>query len=55
MRSQFISFPIKLFSPKKDPKKIVDDEATSRKQEAADKKAKEEGKEEPAAKVGGEE
>ena len=49
--SQFISFPIKLFSPKKDPKKVVDDEATQRKQEAADKKAKEEGKEEPAAKV----
>ena len=43
--SQFISFPIKLFSPKKDPKKVLDDEATARKQEAAEKKAKEEGKE----------
>ena len=45
MNSQFISFPIKLFSPKKDPKKVVDEEGTTRKQEAADKKAKEEGKE----------
>jgi heat shock protein beta len=43
--SQFISFPIKLYSPKKDPKKVLDEEATGRKQEAADKKAKEEGKE----------
>ncbi|KAG1673024.1 hypothetical protein FOA52_005954 [Chlamydomonas sp. UWO 241] len=43
--SQFISFPIKLYQPKKDPIKVPDDEATARKQEAADKKALEDGKE----------
>lgn len=43
--SQFISFPIKLFSMKKEPFQIVDEEATKRKQEAADKKAKEAGTE----------
>lgn len=42
--SQFISFPIKLFSAKKEPVKVTDDDATKRKQEAADKKAEEEGK-----------
>lgn len=30
-----------VYSPKKEPKKVVDEEATKRKQEAADKKAKE--------------
>ncbi|GLI58754.1 hypothetical protein VaNZ11_000511 [Volvox africanus] len=39
--SQFIAFPIKVYSPKKEPRKVVDTEATKRKQEAADKKAAE--------------
>eukprot|EP00195_Chlamydomonas_chlamydogama_P008026 CAMPEP_0202897914 /NCGR_PEP_ID=MMETSP1392-20130828/6552_1 /ASSEMBLY_ACC=CAM_ASM_000868 /TAXON_ID=225041 /ORGANISM="Chlamydomonas chlamydogama, Strain SAG 11-48b" /LENGTH=777 /DNA_ID=CAMNT_0049583681 /DNA_START=134 /DNA_END=2467 /DNA_ORIENTATION=- len=43
--SQFISFPIKLYSSKKEPKKVVDEEATARKQEQADKKAEEKGEE----------
>ncbi|KAG2494319.1 hypothetical protein HYH03_007672 [Edaphochlamys debaryana] len=43
--SQFIAFPIKVYAPKKEPRKAVDEEATKRKQEAADKKAAEEGKE----------
>jgi heat shock protein beta len=43
--SQFISFPIKLYSPKKEPRKVVDEEATKRKQEQADKKAAEAGEE----------
>ncbi len=43
--SQFISFPIKLYSMKKEPVKVVDDEATKRKQEAEDKKAQEKGEE----------
>eukprot|EP00955_Chlamydomonas_euryale_P101078 365323-Chlamydomonas_euryale.AAC.5 len=43
--SQFISFPIKLYSAKKEPVKVVDDEATKRKQEAEDKKAAEESRE----------
>lgn len=37
--SQFISFPIKLYSSRKEPKKVLDEEATKRKQEAEDKKA----------------
>lgn len=43
--SQFISFPIKLYSSKKEPIKVLDEEATKRKQEAADKKAAEKGEE----------
>lgn len=43
--SQFISFPIKLFSMRKEPIKVADDEATKRKQEQADQKAKEKGEE----------
>ncbi|GFR43638.1 hypothetical protein Agub_g4739 [Astrephomene gubernaculifera] len=41
--SQFIAFPIKVYSPKKEPRKVLDEEATARKQEAADKKAAEKG------------
>lgn len=43
--SQFIQFPIKLYSPKKEPRKVVDEETTQRKQEAEDAKAKEAGTE----------
>lgn len=43
--SQFISFPIKLYSPKKEPIKVVDEDATRRKQAAADKKALEKAEE----------
>ncbi|KXZ47453.1 hypothetical protein GPECTOR_35g891 [Gonium pectorale] len=43
--SQFIAFPIKVYSPKKEPRKVVDSEATAKKQEAADKKAAEKGEE----------
>eukprot|EP00197_Chlamydomonas_leiostraca_P015628 CAMPEP_0202868906 /NCGR_PEP_ID=MMETSP1391-20130828/11327_1 /ASSEMBLY_ACC=CAM_ASM_000867 /TAXON_ID=1034604 /ORGANISM="Chlamydomonas leiostraca, Strain SAG 11-49" /LENGTH=770 /DNA_ID=CAMNT_0049549131 /DNA_START=140 /DNA_END=2452 /DNA_ORIENTATION=+ len=43
--SQFISFPIKLLSMKKEPVQVVDEEATARKQEAADKAAAEKGEE----------
>eukprot|EP00798_Chlamydomonas_sp_ICE-L_P023848 gene23848-9404_t len=39
--SQFISFPIKLLSSKKEPIKVLDEEATAKKQEQADKKATE--------------
>lgn len=49
--SQFISFPIKLYSMKKEPVRIVDDEATKRKQEAEDKKAAEKGEEPKAVSV----
>ncbi|GLC45068.1 Heat shock protein 90-5, chloroplastic [Pleodorina starrii] len=41
--SQFIAFPIKVYSPKKEPRKVIDEEGTKRKQEAADKKAEEKG------------
>lgn len=43
--SQFISFPIKLYSSKKEPKKVVDEEATQKRQEEADKIAEEKGEE----------
>lgn len=43
--SQFISFPIKLYSPKKEPIKVIDEDATRRKQAAADKKALEKAEE----------
>ncbi|KAI8472066.1 MAG: heat shock protein 90C [Monoraphidium minutum] len=45
--SQFIQFPIKLYSATKEPKQVVDEAATERKQAAEDAKAKEKG-EEPA-------
>lgn len=45
--SQFISFPIKVYSPKKEAIKLVDEEATKKKQEAADAKAKEGGNDAP--------
>lgn len=43
--SEFISFPIKLWATKQEPRQEVDTEATAKKQEEADAKAKEEGKE----------
>ncbi|KAG2453711.1 hypothetical protein HYH02_001923 [Chlamydomonas schloesseri] len=43
--SQFIAFPIKVYAPKKEPRKVVDEEATKKKQAAADTKAKEAGEE----------
>jgi len=43
--SQFISFPIKLYSSKKEPTKVVDEEATAKRQEEADKIAAEKGEE----------
>lgn len=43
--SQFIAFPIKVYAPKKEPRKVVDEEATKKKQAAADAKAKEAGEE----------
>lgn len=49
--SEFISFPIKLWTSKQDPVQVVDEEATAKKQAEADAKAKEEGKEESAEKV----
>lgn len=42
--SEFISFPIKLWSVQKTPKQVEDTEATAKAQEFADKKAKEDGK-----------
>jgi heat shock protein beta len=41
--SQFISFPIRLYSSRKEPVKVEDSEATARKQEAEDKRAAEKG------------
>lgn len=43
--SEFISFPINLWSTKETPKEVVDEEATKKKQEEADEAAKKEGKE----------
>ncbi|GBF91161.1 ATP-dependent molecular chaperone [Raphidocelis subcapitata] len=43
--SQFIQFPIKLYTPTKEPKQVVDEAATTRKQEAEDTAAKEKGEE----------
>jgi len=43
--SQFISFPIKLYSMKKEPVRVTDEDATKRKQDAEDKKAAEEARE----------
>lgn len=42
--SEFISFPIKLLSPKQESIEVVDDEATRKAQEEEDAKAKEEGR-----------
>lgn len=42
--SEFISFPIKLWSVERVPRQVEDEEATKKAQEAADKKAQEEGK-----------
>jgi heat shock protein 90kDa beta len=42
--SEFISFPIRLWSTKETRKEVVDEEATKKAQEFADKKAAEEGK-----------
>lgn len=42
--SEFISFPIKLWSKQRVPKQVEDTEATKKAQEFADKKAKEDGK-----------
>ena len=51
--SEFISFPIKLWSDRVESTQVVDEEATAKKQEEADAKAKEEGKEgaDPVTKV----
>lgn len=43
--SEFIQFPIRLWTTKSEQEKVLDEEATKRKQETADAKAKEEGKE----------
>lgn len=43
--SEFISFPIQLWSKQRVPKQVEDEEATKKAQEFADKKAKDEGKE----------
>ncbi|GFH18619.1 HATPase_c domain-containing protein, partial [Haematococcus lacustris] len=43
--SQFISFPIKLYNMKKEPAKVVDAEATKRKQDAENKRAVEKAEE----------
>ena len=42
--SEFISFPIQLWTTSEKPKEVVDDEATKKKQEEADEAAKKEGK-----------
>jgi HSP90 family molecular chaperone len=42
--SEFISFPIRLWTTKTKTKKVKDEKATKEKQEEADAKAKEEGK-----------
>jgi HSP90 family molecular chaperone len=47
--SQFIQFPIKLYSSRKEAKQVVDDAATAKRQEEADKIAKD--KEEEPIKV----
>lgn len=39
--SQFIQFPIKLWSSRKEAKQVVDEVATQKRQEEADKKLKE--------------
>lgn len=41
MYSQFIQFPIKLYSSKKEPQEVTDEVATQKKQEEEDKRAKE--------------
>ena len=51
MYSQFIQFPIKLYSSKKEPQEVTDEVATQKKQEEEDKRAKE--AEEEPKKVGG--
>lgn len=43
--SEFISFPIKLWSSKQNPKEVKDEDATKKKQEEADEAAKKDGKE----------
>lgn len=43
--SEFISFPIRLWATKQNPKEVVDEQATKKKQEEADEAAKKEGKE----------
>lgn len=48
--SQFIQFPIKLYSSRKEAKQVVDEAATAKRQEEADKIAKD--KEEEPIKVG---
>jgi heat shock protein beta len=47
--SQFIQFPIKLYSSRKEAKQVVDEAATAKRQEEADKIAKD--KEEEPIKV----
>lgn len=42
--SEFISFPIKLWSAQRVPKQVEDADATKKAQEFADKKAKDDGK-----------
>jgi heat shock protein beta len=42
--SEFIQFPIKLWTTRQESEQVVDEEATKKKQEEADAKAKEEGK-----------
>lgn len=42
--SEFISFPIKLWSKQRVPRQVEDEEATKKAQEFADKKATDEGK-----------
>jgi heat shock protein beta len=39
--SQFIQFPIKLYAPSREAKQVLDDEATQKRQEEADKALKE--------------
>ena len=41
--SEFISFPINLWATKTESNEVVDEEATKKVQEAADKKAEEDG------------
>lgn len=45
MYSEYITFPIKLWSLKKDPFETVDEEATKKKREEEEKLAKEENRE----------
>lgn len=52
--SQFIQFPIKLYSSRKEAKQVVDEAATKKRQEEADKVTKDKDEEPIKVSAGGE-